>query len=330
MAVVRWFETAGEGAWQPAPELPTPEASASPDEHPDARLAVLGDDGMAVAHAALWWRDVPPWPGGRLGCIGGFAARGETVARQLLEAACARLAEEGCSVAVGPMNGNTWRRHRFVTWPGERPPFFLEPWNPPGYPDWWWDAGFAVLSEYSSSRVPLAQGGEDLGAIRARLSRAGISIRPIYPERFEEELRAIHRLSLMAFARNFLYTPLDAASFVAQYARVRSLMRPEFVRLAEAEGELRGFVFAIPDPNAAGGDPGDVIVKTLAVQPGRRFAGLGSVLVDDVVGAAREAGFRFAIYALQHDSNRSRRITERHAGALLRRYALFSRALVRP
>ncbi len=329
MAVVRWFETSNGGAWQTAPELPAPEALASRDEHPDARLAVVDDDGLAVAHAALWWNEVPPWPGGRLGCIGGFAARGDVVARQLLAAACTRLAKEGCSIAVGPMNGNTWRRHRFVTWRGERLPFFLEPCNPTEYPIWWEAAGFAVLSEYSSSRVPVAAGGEDLGAIRARLLRAGISIRPIRPERFEEELLAIHRLSLVAFAKNFLYTPLDAPAFVAQYARVRSLMRPEFVRLADAEGELRGFVFAIPDPNAAGGEPADLIVKTLAVQPERRFAGLGSVLVDDVVEAARPAGFRFAIYALQHDSNRSRRITERHAGALLRRYALFSRALER-
>ncbi len=278
--------------------------------------------------ARLWLEGVPGIEGEVVGCIGGFEARDQVSAAGLLEVACADLRHQGCTLAVGPIDGNTWRNHRLVTWRGGRPRFFLEPWNPPEWPEWWEGAGFAELAAYTSSRFELNDGVAISDRVEARLAGGGVAIRPLRLEEFDDELQAIHAVCLEAFARNFLYTPLSRDEFVTMYAKVRPLVMDGFVWIAEAGGRACGFVFGLPDALAVERrEEPDFIVKTLAVLPERRYAGLGSVLVRKVQAAAREAGFGHAIHALQHQANSSRRITDRHGGELLRRYALYSKSL---
>ena len=129
---------------------------------------------------------------------------------------------------------------------------------------------------------------------RARPSReAGITIRTLDPPRPEAELQRIFKLSLSAFSRNFLYTPIAEAEFLAQYQAVLPHVRPELVLLAEKEDALVGFMFAIPDLlQARRGVPIDtVILKTIAVDPAMSGLGLGGALMDLVQRRARALGF---------------------------------------
>jgi hypothetical protein len=68
------------------------------------------------------------------------------------------------------------------------------------------------------------------------------------------------------------------------------------------------------------------IMKTLAVLPGRRSAGLGGLLLFRSYQAAREQGLGRAIHALMHDANVSRNLNREHTRTL-RRYTLYSRRL---
>ncbi len=326
---MHWIEFCDAGERECVAGVRSPGEAAADGEGPDSRVGVVGADGCLLGHAALWWRETPVLEGERLGCIGGFEAADGGMARLLLDAACRRLAQEGCSRAVGPMNGNTWRAYRWVVERGERPPFFLEPWNGSEMPGWWEAAGFSELAGYSSSRVDLrAAVGRDLTRVRGRLDAVGVKVRGVRVEDYESELRAIHAMCLDAFSANFLYTPLGEDEFVEMYGKVRRLVRPEFVLVAEAGGDVCGFVFAVPDALALGrGEPPDLVVKTLAVRAERRFAGLGSVLVGDVQAAAKAAGMSHAIHALQYETNTSLRITRRDGGERMRRYALFSKML---
>ena len=232
-------------------------------------------------------------------------------------------------MALGPMDGNTWRRYRLIVERGEAPVFFLEPDNPDEWPAQWMRAGFSPVATYTSAM------NEDLGQEDRRtderlvqLARDGIRIRTIDPNRIDEELRRIHRLSLAAFRRNFLYTPLGEREFVAQYHAILPFVRPDLVLLAERQDELLGFMFALPDVLQArrGSAVDTVILKTIAVHPSAAGSGLGSALMDVVQRAARQHGFTRAIHALIHESNTSRRISDRYA-CTIRRYALFARTL---
>ena len=303
------------------------ESFAGPEEKPDARLIAIDPEG-SPATAALWWSDVPAFEDHKVGTIGGFESlSGEATAR-LLEAAEERLRQAGCTIAIGPMNGNTWRKHRFVIESDGRGPFLLEPRNNPEFPAWWHAAGYRELSRYSSSAMPLDGSPAVSPSLKERLECSGVVIRPLHADRYEDELRAIHAISLRSFANNFLYTPLEEEGFLAGYRKVKDLVDPDLVRIAEKDGAPCGFVFAIADLEAASrGEKPALIVKTLAVDPGARCAGLGSLLVDEVHRLGREKGFTEAIHALQHETNTSLKITGRHQGTPFRRYALFSKLL---
>jgi len=308
--------------------LPSPETMAATGERADARVYLTNGDGRCIAHAALWWSETPAFEGERIGTIGGFAALDEVSARILLDHACASLRDEGRRIAVGPMNGNTWRRHRYVVSGEARGPFLLEPRNPPEYPVWWSSAGFTGLSHYTSSVIDLDGSRVVSPAMKQRLEDSGIVIRRLAPDRYEKELKLIHALSLKSFSSNFLYTPLDETEFLHAYAKVRDHVEPDFVRIAERAGVPCGFVFAIRDLEAESrGEKPAVIVKTLAVDPQSRSAGLGSLLVDEVHAAAFEKGYSESIHAMEHETNTSRKITGRYGGKVFRNYALFSKPL---
>jgi predicted N-acetyltransferase YhbS len=100
------------------------------------------------------------------------------------------------------------------------------------------------------------------------------------------------------------------------------------VIFAEHEGRTVGFVFGIPNlAQAQRGQAIDtVVVKTVAVLPGRTYAGLGNVLVAHCQQAARKLGFRRVIHALMHESNNSLNLSGHYAKPF-RRYTLYSHPL---
>lgn len=281
-----------------------------------------------TAHAGLWTDGVPEMAGQTVGTIGAFAAESSKDAAAVLEEAENFLSDHGITRILGPMNGNTWRYHRLVIESTGRQPFLYEPRNPPDYVEHFKDAGYEELSRYSSASIDLAVPAPDLSRLEQSLAKSQVTIRDLIPEQFESDLEAIFEVSLVSFSHNYLYTPLSKEHFLALYTKAREHIVPEFVKLAEQDGKVVGFVFALPDLKAAQrGEKPAVIVKTLAVLPERRLAGLGTVLVDRAQQAAKARGFTEAIHALQHENNTSHRISQRFEATIFRRYALFSKAL---
>lgn len=304
----------------------------APDEHWGW---VEGD--RLLARCSLWWQSVPPYPQQRLGIIGHYAAQSPDASTRLLQQACAQLAGQGCTMAIGPMDGNTWRayrlvsdRHPLTTQPHPpEPPFFLEPNTPDAYCTYVKAAGFKPLAHYYSALNPdLRQRDDRHDRMQARLAAQGITIQPLDPTQFETTLQHIHALSLTSFRHNFLYTPIDQAEFIAQYLPIQPYLQPELVLLARHQGELVGFLFAVPDVlQAQRGQPIDtVIIKTVAVLPGRTYAGLGTYLVDQGQAIAQQLGYTRALHALMHETNTSRHISDRYAYPI-RRYTLYVRQL---
>jgi GNAT superfamily N-acetyltransferase len=229
------------------------------------------------------------------------------------------------------MNGNTWRTYRFVVDRGAEPSFFLDLDHRPEWPELFRRAGFAPIAEYESTLVAdLHTVDTRVSRAAERLTRAGVRIHPIDPARADAELRAIHQLSLTAFARAFLYTPIDEDEFLRAYRPLLPRVDPRLVRLAEHEGRLAGYVFALPDLHErARGEPiRTVIIKTLAIRPEREYAGLGAWLLADVQAAAVALGFTRAIHALMHVSNTSRALSDHWQSRRIRRYELFARHLL--
>jgi hypothetical protein len=224
------------------------------------------------------------------------------------------------------MDGNTWRRHRLLTERGAEPAFFMEPDNPDEWPQWFAAAGFAPLATYFSAiNNDLSRQDPRIPRAIERLESQGVQLRMLRLEDFAGELRRIYAVACVSFQGNFLYTPIGEAEFLAQYEPVRAHVRPELVLLAEHAGQPVGFVFGIPDLVQASRAPVDTaVLKTVAVLPGRAYAGLGNVLVARFQQAARAVGLRRVIHALMHESNNSLNLSGHYAQPF-RRYALYAR-----
>jgi ribosomal protein S18 acetylase RimI-like enzyme len=296
---------------------------------PDASLLLTEGKG-AAARCSLWWNNAPQCAGNRLGLIGHYAAARPGAAAEVLRRACNVLAEQGCTLAVGPMDGNTWRRYRLLTERGPEPPFFLEPDNPDDWPAHFTDNGFTPLAQYYSALNPdLNQRDPRADEAAERLAARDVRLRPLRLDRFEEELRLIYPLTLLSFRDNFLYTPLTAEEFLTMYRGLAGVLPSELQVLAEQAGTLVGFLLAAPDLlQKQRGVPVDtVVLKTMAVHPDHGGAGLGGLMMARCQEQAAHMGFRRAIHALMHESNRSRRLSGRTA-QVMRRYTLFARPLV--
>ena len=314
----------------PAPTLPLFDAQTLARHTPDAHWLALDDGGQVSGRASLWWKETAPHPQYRLGVIGHFAAADENSTKLLLDHACAELARRGSTLAVGPMDGNTWRRYRLLTERGFEPAFFLEQDNPDDWPGWFAKARFTPLASFfSAMNSDLSVEDPRLPRTVERLERGGVRLRRLNPCDFAGELRRIHAVSRVSFKGNFLYTPISEDEFLAQYEPIRTYVRPELVLLAEHADRPVGFVFGIPDLAQAkrGASVDTVIVKTVATLPGRAYAGLGNVLVARCQQEARALGFRRAIHALMHESNNSLNLSGHYANPF-RRYTLFARTLV--
>jgi GNAT superfamily N-acetyltransferase len=205
----------------------------------------------------------------------------------------------------------------------------MEPEHPPEWPGQFLDNGFTVLARYYSAlNTELLQPDPGLTDVLQNVESLGISVRPLRMDDLAEELTAIHALTIECFRDAFLFTPVSREDFLAQYLELQAYVRPELILLARQAGRLIGFIFALPDLAQArrGSAIDTMIVKTLAVHPEFRGAGVGRILAARCHEAAWGLGYRRAIHALMLDTSAARTISDRIARPM-RQYALFAWSL---
>jgi hypothetical protein len=280
------------------------------------------EGGVVPARCSLWWSSTPSYQGRRAGFIGGIESQDDDALTTLLARAASRLRDEGCALAVGPVDGDTWHRYRLVTASDGTPPFALEPYSPPAAVELWHRAGFAPLETYASYRDDmLAERDARVPALTARLRSAGVRLRALDLGRFDDELAQIHALALRGFAHAPLFAPIGLDAFAALYRPLAPLLDPRLCPVAECDGRIAGVLFALRDPRA----PRTIVLKTVVRDLDRRFAGLGFVLTDIARAAAHALGATRAISALQHDGSVARSLASR--ATPFRRYAVLAKEL---
>jgi hypothetical protein len=272
---------------------------------------------MASADARLTiWRDAPSLEGARTAAFGAFACNEAESGARLVRLVAERLASEGYEALIGPMDGDTWSAHRFVTESDGAAPFLMEPQNPPHYPQALDAAGLAIVARYASAELPAD------APIEAPAAILGIRLRAFDRTRAEQELLRIHALSLRAFAANAFFKPIAPEQFLNAYKPIAAIFDPDLTLMAEnSEGELAGFLFGVA--NYAESPPASVILKTYA----SCTKGLGGLLARKFHRRAREKGYRRVIHALMHESNLSARHSAKLGARVFRRYALWGKRL---
>lgn len=299
-------------------------------DHADTHLVVVDDNEGPKAQCSLWWSQVPKLPYERLGAIGHYSATDDSAAQLLLASAGDRLRGVGCNWAIGPMDGSSWRRYRFVTDAGTEPAFFLEPQNPPEWPKEFTAAGFSPVATYISSlNSDLSQPDPRLDKAQERLRSLGVVLRSLRREEIEPYLPRIYRVCCVAFRRNYLYAELPQDDFLRQYRQLVPVLYPELLIVAEQQSETVGFLFAVPDllRRNHGLLLDTFIIKTVAILPRYELGGLGTLLVGRAQQIGAEMGFQRSIHALMQAGNSpARNISDAYATPM-RRYTLYGQEL---
>ncbi len=292
-------------------------------DHFDSGWTVASESGKLLATCVLYDNPALRHEGLAAACFGHFEALPDRAAvARLIEAIAEKSRQMGKSLLIGPMNGSTWEEYRLAV---DNPNFtYLFDLNHPAYyPDLLQSAGMEVLAGYTTNiDQQLSFDAHRLARAEQLLAPLQLSYRNIRLAHLEEELAAVYRFCMSAFAQNLLFTPVSAPHFLSKYLTVRALIQPEYVLLAEdPAGELCGVLFAIPnyqDPNRKG-----IVLKTLAKRPGKRYAGLATKLGAMFYDKIRTEGFEYVVHAFMEDNNASNNVSAYFSGTPAKHYQLF-------
>ncbi len=314
--------TALDGSY---PLLPEQIRTQAPD-----LLMTLSEGERLVARASLWWHETSVYEGQRLGYIGHFAIREghDDAATSLLRRCEEVLVSQGCTMAVGPLDGSTWRHYRFLTERGNEPTFFLETDNPDSWPGYFVSRGFTPLARYYSAINNDISRSQPPERLEAQLSKQQVTVRAIDERDITQEMKKIYAVSCDAFSKNFLYTPISESEFIDNYQQILPVIDYRLIHIAYHKQRPVGFCFCLPDINQEkqGKRVDTVITKTIAVVPDFQGIGLGSLLMAKSMQVARGLGLSRSIIAMMHEDNHSRQLEHRLMHDF-RQYTLYGKGL---
>ncbi len=210
---------------------------------------VVGRIAAVVDPAFQRWSD-------RTGFFGFFESVDDpAVAGRLFEAAEAALLERGMRDVLGPVNLSTHDEAGFLVAGFDRPPMILDPYNPPWYPRLALGQGYEDDHEYHAYLWrPQAEPAPAVRRLLDRLERrgaAGVAVRAVRSDRWDDEVRLLHDLYNRCFSDLWGFVPIPYDDFAARAREFRPFHRPELILVAQADDRPVGFALVLPDVNRA-------------------------------------------------------------------------------
>ncbi|MBA2771916.1 MAG: N-acetyltransferase [Pseudomonadota bacterium] len=221
-------------------------------EHARARLWLAERDGAVVGRiSAQVDALVQLHMGEGTGQWGMFESLDAEAAAALLVIAEQWLHEQGMTRAIGPMSLSIWDEVGLEISGFDEPPTVMMPHHRPEYEVWVEAAGYAKARDLLTYEVDIASWKDPmidrLIAMGERNPR--IRIRKVDKSRFAEEARVILGLLNDAWSDNWGFVPLTEAEIAYAGKKLKPIIYPDLVRVAELDGEPVGFMIILPDIN---------------------------------------------------------------------------------
>jgi hypothetical protein len=190
---------------------------------------------------------------GATGHFGLLAAEDDAeVFAALFRAAEGWLRQRGRTHALGPFDLSINEEIGVLVDGFDTPPMLLMPHNPRTLPARIEAAGYTkakdVFAYLFDNIAPKPAWSE---RIEKRPLPRGVTLRPLDWKRYDEDLKAVVGIFNDAWAQNWNFLPLDGADLDALAKSMKPLIVPDFVQIAEVNGEPAAFGICLPNLNEA-------------------------------------------------------------------------------
>jgi hypothetical protein len=273
------------------------------------------------------------------------------IACGLLDAASAWLKERDIEIMRGPMNPSINDECGFLLEGFDTPPMIMMTYTPRYYLDHMEHCGMEKAKDlyaYISIIKEVSAGGrlERLASgVKARVP--GLTVRPANMNDFRRELEVVKDIYNSAWSHNWGFVPMTDEEIESMAKRLKPLIAPELLIMAEVNGEPAAFFMAVPDYNQVlrrvNGRLGpvgslkflwysrkimDIRVLTMGVKEEYRKKGIEGLLYLESFKAAMKKGYaRAEMSWVLEDNVLMQRGCELMGGKLYKKYRIYEKTI---
>lgn len=221
-------------------------------EHAKAQLWVAERGGKIVGRISAQVDElVQQHMGQGTGQWGMFEVLDGDAAAALIATAEEWLRAQGMKTSLGPISLSIWDEPGLEIEGFAEPPTAMMGHHRPEYEAWVEGAGYAKAKDLLTYELDITDWNDPLinRLIAMGERNPKIRIREVDKSRFDEEARVILNLLNDAWSSNWGYVPLTAAEIAYAGKKLKPIIFPELVRIAEVDGEPVAFMLTIPDIN---------------------------------------------------------------------------------
>jgi len=268
------------------------------------------------------------------------------VAEKLLNTVREYLKEKKMKLMRGPMNPSINEECSFLIEGFDSAPTIMMTYNPRYYLEFMERYGLKKAKDFYAYLAPIT--GEQIEhlsqvAEMVRKREPDLVVRPINLKKLAEELSKIKQIYNSAWSENWGFLPMTDEEVESMAKRLRPLVVPEILQIAEFNGKPAGFLMAVPDYNQVlkkiNGRlnlSGIIIffwyknkidtlrLITLGVCPEYRKRGIDALLYLESLKGAMKNGYKLCEYSWILEENiLTQRAAEMMGGKLYKKYRIY-------
>jgi len=182
---------------------------------------------------------------------GALEAEDESVARLLIAAAEEWLRGQGMTRVLAPMNLSIWEEPGLLVKGHDHSPMVMMGHHAPRYQPWIEGTGYEVVKKLYTYDLDITK---DFPSLIQRIVSSGekntrIRVREVDLKHFDREVGIICDILNDAWSDNWGFVPFTPGEIAYTARKLKPLVKPDLIRIAEYDGEPVAFMMTLPDLN---------------------------------------------------------------------------------
>lgn len=185
------------------------------------------------------------------GMWGALQAEDGEVAAALIHRAEQWLRGQGMTRVLAPMTLSVWEEPGLLVKGFDHPPMIMMGHNSPEQQGWIEGAGYAPAKKLATFDLDITKPFPPLiqRIVQSGEKNARIRIRDVDLKNFDREVEIICAILNDAWSENWGFVPFTPTEIAYTAKKMKPLVKPDLVRIAEYDGEPVAFMITLPDAN---------------------------------------------------------------------------------